>query len=302
MNNSSTDKNNKISGITISLVLHGALLFVCYFFLKLYPPNPPLSDFGLAVNFGTEAAGFGQVQSTDNTSVENTEPTATEVPPATEPLPENNPTPTADTKESVLTTSEDSPVEVPEDPKPAEKSRESRKPDPIKPEPLKKEPQKKEPLKREPAREPGKTQPTEARPEKNQSPEKGGNNNNGNKKGSTGDQGDPKGSLDERLNFDGKPTGKGGTSGSSLEMTGWKWDDKPEPKETSDEEGKIVFEIKVDETGEIINVRTLEKTVSPAVEKIYRKEVEKLTFSKTRDNVKPASESTGKITFIIRAK
>jgi hypothetical protein len=62
-------------------------------------------------------------------------------------------------------------------------------------------------------------------------------------------------------------------------LSGWRWDFEPNPPDTSNENGKIVFEIKIDDRGEIISVRTLEKTVSPEVERIYRQEVESLTFS-----------------------
>lgn len=78
------------------------------------------------------------------------------------------------------------------------------------------------------------------------------------------------------------------------------WDFKPQPKDTSDESGKIVFEIKIDDRGDIISIKTIEKTVSPTVEAIYKAEVEKLTFSKT-DNLPPASQSIGRITFLIKS-
>ncbi len=85
-------------------------------------------------------------------------------------------------------------------------------------------------------------------------------------------------------------------------MTGWIWDFAPDPKDTSNENGRIVFEIKIDDMGEIISVRTLEKTVSPAVERIYKNEVESLTFSPISSNTSSAPVSTGKITFLIRSK
>ena len=86
------------------------------------------------------------------------------------------------------------------------------------------------------------------------------------------------------------------------DMAGWVWDFKPEPNDTSSESGRIVFQIKIDDQGEIISVRTLEKTVSPAVEKVYRQAVERLTFSRTADNTIPAPVSTGTITFIIKSR
>ena len=55
-----------------------------------------------------------------------------------------------------------------------------------------------------------------------------------------------------------------------MNMSGWIWDFAPDPDDKSDESGKIIFQIIVDEEGEIIKVTTLEKTVSPIVEKKYK--------------------------------
>jgi hypothetical protein len=84
-----------------------------------------------------------------------------------------------------------------------------------------------------------------------------------------------------------------------LDLAGWNWDYIPKPNVPNNESGRVVFEIKVDDSGEIISIRTLERSVSLEAENICRKEIEKLTFSKTGTNV-PAI-STGKITFIVRS-
>jgi hypothetical protein len=96
----------------------------------------------------------------------------------------------------------------------------------------------------------------------------------------------------------GKPGG--GAGGSSLELSGWMWDDKPNPNVPNNESGRLVFEIKVDSNGDILSIETLERGVSVETEQICKRSVQKLTFSKTGSNV-PAV-STGKITFVIRAK
>ena len=83
-------------------------------------------------------------------------------------------------------------------------------------------------------------------------------------------------------------------------MSGWMWDFIPKPNDQSDENGRIVFSITIDDNGEILSIRTVEKTVTPAVERIYKAEVEKLTFSTTSDNTRPAATSTGTITFVIK--
>jgi hypothetical protein len=120
--------------------------------------------------------------------------------------------------------------------------------------------------------------------------------NHGDDPGKTGDKGNPQGELDAKALY-GKPGG--GAGGSSLELSGWMWDDKPNPNVPNNESGRLVFEIKVDSNGDIVSIRTLERSVSVEAEQACRRSVEKLTFSKTGSNV-PAL-STGKITFVIRA-
>tara|TARA_S200000501_G_scaffold109873_1_gene103159 strand:- start:1042 stop:1746 length:705 start_codon:yes stop_codon:yes gene_type:complete len=105
--------------------------------------------------------------------------------------------------------------------------------------------------------------------------------------------------IDERAIFKNNSSSESGSKGSSLEMQGWIWDFEPNPIDNSRESGKIIFEIIVDYYGEIIGLRTLETTLSPAIENIYKEEILKLTFSPT-NNENPAEVSKGKITFIIK--
>lgn len=106
--------------------------------------------------------------------------------------------------------------------------------------------------------------------------------------------------IDQRAVYNNTTMGSKKT-GAILELSGWKWDMVPNPQDTTEEFGKIVFEIKVDENGEIISLRSIEKTVSPLVEKIYLDALRDLTFSKT--STKPCMPiSTGKITFILVPK
>lgn len=91
-------------------------------------------------------------------------------------------------------------------------------------------------------------------------------------------------------------------AGALLELVGWIWDNVPQPQDHTSETGKLVFEIRVDDLGEVIAVKTIEKTVSPLVEQIYQEALAKLSFSKTTENAAYAPISTGKVTFIIQAK
>ena len=120
---------------------------------------------------------------------------------------------------------------------------------------------------------------------------------------------EPAPQIDSRAIYTGKKgTGESDSNsstssgGASLDLSGWIWDFEPEPDDQSDESGKIVFQIIVDEEGEIVGLKTLEKTVSPVVEKKYRDSVMDLTFSKTSENSSVAATSTGRITFIIKSR
>lgn len=87
-----------------------------------------------------------------------------------------------------------------------------------------------------------------------------------------------------------------------LELHGWVWDYKPEPNDDTDETGMIIFEIKIDNNGEVVGVKTIEKTISALLEKVYRESLERLSFSKTSAEAKYAPSYTGKVTFIIKEK
>lgn len=107
-----------------------------------------------------------------------------------------------------------------------------------------------------------------------------------------------RGTLDDQALYGSR--GSGG-NGASLQMTGWVWDFKPDPKDNSDETGKIVYKIKIDDEGYIIDIELQSATVTPAIERLYRQSVERLSFSKTSE-YKPAPTSTGTITFLIQTK
>jgi hypothetical protein len=68
------------------------------------------------------------------------------------------------------------------------------------------------------------------------------------------------------------PNGMNGT-GSVGFLSGygnWKFEGNPIPNDNSSEEGKLFFDIVVDEDGNIINVsRTKNLGISPTVEKLY---------------------------------
>ncbi len=288
MSKANENKNDRL-GTFISLCIHGLLLILFIFLLAWQPPDPPIEEYGITVNFGTSAAGSGQVQP-------KRKPVETK---KVEKKVEDEPKPQEQPKEEVV---DEQPQEVESTPEPVKEEVKEvkdvvKQPDPSpvveeKPTP-KKDP---EPKKEKPKTDPKKNNkpPSNTSGNSNSSPSK---SNQGDKPKKTGDQGDPKGSIDSKSLYGSQ---KGG-NGSSYSLTGWKWDEVPSPDDNSNESGRIVFQITVDEEGEVIAVKTLQSTVTPAVRRKYEDAVYELTFSKTAQNSNAAASSVGTVTFIIKA-
>lgn len=319
MSDQRTKRDQK--AMAISLIVHGVLAILFIFILAWREPDPPIPEYGIELNFGNFETGAGEEQ--------------TELPAAQQ----ERPTP-EESSEDATTTEETSAIEQTQtiDPAPSQPIRveeaieevetfETPSPDLREPkveqqtieqeeveeaieqiEPIPVEKNKKEPAIPDPTTE---VKPTEVAREvtaplakettvegKSTKTNDPTANNQGDRKDAVGDQGDPSGALDARALY-GTP---GAADGAALELSGWNWDYLPKPDDKSNESGRIVFEITIDDDGYIIGIKTLEKTVTPAVEKVYRDEVLRLTFSPTTDNSRPAPTSTGKITFIIKTK
>lgn len=320
---SEQNSNRDKKAMAISLIVHGVVALLFIFILAWREPDPPIPEYGIELNFGLMNVGTGEEQS--------------EIPPspAEEPIPEESQDElstseetaseelleTVEPEETSTTSAEESieEVEAFDTPSPdlvepkveeeiiqediQEAILEEVEPIPVEAEeveevietPIEKvEEEMKEvateviaPIAEETTVEGNATETNEPAA-----------SNQGDQKDEVGDQGDPEGELDARALY-GTP---GAADGAALELSGWNWDYLPKPKDKSNESGRIVFEITIDDAGYIIGIKTLEKTVTPAVEKVYRDEVLQLTFSPTTGNSRPAPTSTGRITFIIKTK
>lgn len=293
-------KNQRVAMISTAGITVLILIFM-FLVIAWRAPDPPLPEYGIELNFGTDVSGSGTVQPTqpagqpeavpeeiiEETSEESEPEPVEEVPIVEEAAPQE----TEPAQEQVVSRVE-SPVAVKEEPKketkPVEKPAE-------KPAEKKTEPQP-EPVKETPKPKAVYTPGAEKKDASaNKQGEAGSQGDDVNK---AGDKGSPEGNVDAKALY-GKAGG--GAGGSSLDLAGWKWDSRPSPSIPQSELGGIVrFEIKVDDRGEILSIRTIERSVSPETEQICRKAVEKLTFTKTGTNV-PAI-STGTITFVVRSR
>lgn len=297
-----SEKSYKSHGIILSLLIHAALLALFFFFI-LRTPNPPLAEggSGIELNYGTVDEGSGDIQTMNEA---NPSPVEEEVAPADENTQvDNNPTPTTEptppveeTSEKLITSEDDeNTVKLKEEaPKPKKE--------------VVKEPVKEKVKEKESERAPAAVKTEEVAKAtsngKTGTAEKIGGNNNGDKVGKVGDQGNPEGSLDAQALYGNPGTGgpgAGGSGGGLLQMSGWKLVSSLKVDDQSSENGKIVFEIKVDEEGELISVRAVEKTVSQSLVKIYENKVWK-DFAVIREGKNTAPVSTGRIIYNIRSR
>lgn len=124
--------------------------------------------------------------------------------------------------------------------------------------------------------------------------------NQGDDVGAEGNKGVPGGKEGAAI-YKGTPGGGGNGGLGGLELYGWDWDFIPKPEIPNNETGQVVFEIEVNEEGELQGYRKVSSTVSAAAERACVAAIQKLTFTKkTGAKVPPVSK--GKITFVIRAK
>ena len=290
-------KNRRLS-LLLTVLVHAILFVLFYFFFTYSPPNPPLPDYGVQLNFGIDEAGYGDVQSvapandnSNDANIGDPSPEPTPEPQITTPQPETAQA-EPDAPKEVITTTAESPASVPDKPV-KEIKKEERKVEEVKTTPQPPANMAKAPVEVPKVADGGRG--------KSGNGSQMAGNNNGDKPGKIGDQGSREGNLDSR-NLYGTPGNGGGGTGASLEMAGWIWDNPPKDKDNSNEEGKIVFQIKVDESGQLTSVRVVEKTVSPKVVQFYQNLVENLEFNKTSDNKSTAMESVGRITIVIKSR
>ncbi len=298
------DKKNRQIGILVSAVAHIAVLLLFVFLVAWRAPNPPLPEFGIELNFGTSNRGTGDIQpQTRPAAAETTEEAKPDAPEEVVEEPEevSEESPVEEVEE-ITEPVEETPAETPDQagvPEEVTPVTETPTPAPVK-EPEEKPAEKPEVVpKKETPKPPKVLYPGK---EEGAAGTSGDENtpaaaNQGDKTAATGDQGDPQGNVDARSLYG----NAGGGGGTSLEMAGWMWDTKPDPEEDTSESGKIVFEVVIDDRGEVISTRPVNYTVSASLMKIYQAEVERLTFTQTSPGAAPPT-TKGRITFIIKAK
>lgn len=332
---SEQEKKDKKFSMIMSAIVHGTLLAIFLVLVAWREPDPPIEEYGMEINLGFQAEGFGDnendidnPQDTDNdtppeseveteeVTEETQETTETETQPETEPEVQEQPQeqPVEETQPTEPEKAVEDPVKTATDPVVTQETE-----SPVKVEEEKKEEVKKEEEKPVEEKKQEQTPPVEEKKEEEKPKPKPTVDNRallGSKKSDTNST-DPASSnqgkvLDERGNM-GKPDGKPNTDGQvpggadfgvSLSLDGWKWDRPPAEKDDSQIDGIIKFQIKVDDRGDVLDVIKLPGTTisDNTVVNFYEKQVRKLIFIRTDKTKAAANISKGEITFVIKTK
>lgn len=300
---SQDEEKNKRIAAGVSIGMHVLLVLFLIYMLAWRSPDPPAPQFGIELNFGMDAVGSGNIQTTAaanvSKNVEDSKPAPTQPDPLPEPQPVAKATPSPPQPvetPKVTTTTADAPVSVKEVVKPQPKPQPTK--EEVKPQP-----------KAEPTEEVAKKEPEKPRslypgkPSTSTGTGKSGasdvatGNNNGDDKGAVGDKGDPDGKVDAKSLY-GKA---GGGAGGSLDLRGWRYDIEPRKDPYSNESGLVKFAIKIDGDGNLTGVTVVESNVSPQVVAWYKEQLQKTTFSRTGSGSSNEGAS-GFVTFRITSR
>ena len=306
------EREKKIKAGLTTAGINALILLIMIFAAAWQTPGTGPGDYpGIEVNLGYDDQGSGEIEPA--TPIGSEEAKTDENPPAEEPVEEVEETPPP-VSEPEPTPEEIKPNAVEEttvtDPNSDVEIKEEKKKKPVE-----------KPVEKKPVVVPDKPveKPVEKPEEKPKVDNRAVYQNKSNtntttagegdgKQGSAGNQGDDigkegnkgvPGGTEGAAVYKGRPGG--GDGGTGLDLYGWNWDNIPKPDIPDNQAGPIVFEIEVDENGELVRYRKESGTVSAAAERACIEAIQKLTFTKESGAKVPAI-SKGRITFVIRAR
>ncbi len=283
------ETRNRRIGLFTSLGIHAALFIILFFMMAWRAPNPPLPEYGIELNFGLDNQGSGDIQPDKPVGNDNEQKSdevseqSSEVNPSETNPNEKDPEPDKSIDPSISKL--ESPVKVKEEKKVVKIKKKEKTED----------------------SNPNETVVSESKKDDKKentttnNSKQGTTGNQGDDSNKTGDKGNPDGKLDSKALY-GTPGGGGGGDGFGLSMSGWAWADAPKVPDLPDNEnGKIIFEIECDETGEIVGITTIDRGLSPRAEQILKDEIRKNSLVRTSGGRAP-ERSKGRIVFILKTK
>lgn len=304
-------ENIQTKAWTYSVILYAGLLLALYFIKIVYEPPQEEVAFGVDLNYGVDLVGSGDIQTlnkaNDSKNAYDVKPEAgpktlekaAPAPSKPKPQPVAKATPT-----KVLTADEDTKVTVKEPikmTKPAPAKTVDAKPT-----------ETKAPAKA-PVEAPARTVDNSSIMKKSSGSGGssgsngtvgtrdgvGGNNNGDGKPGEVGDKGDPRGTPDGKSLY-GNPGKGGGSSGTSVNISGWKNRGNLNiNKDNSSETGTIVYEVVINDFGDVISIKNRATNLSPSVVSYYREQIRSKLKATLQAEGTPPSRSTGTITIRI---
>ncbi|MDH4091312.1 MAG: hypothetical protein OEV24_12630 [Cyclobacteriaceae bacterium] len=308
MSEEQQEKKNKRIAFFTTAGIQVVVLLLLFLIVAWSPPDPPLPEYGIELNFGMDEEGSGAVQPETPVGNEGTQPeqAAQSVPEEVQPEPtkevikeESKPSDAKPVEQQVVSKQE-SPVSVKEqkeEAKPIEKPREKvpeKKVEEIpevKPE-TKPAPKPKEELKA--VYKPGDT-PAGADTEGNKEGKPG---NQGDDIGKAGDKGSPAGKLDAEALYGEPGQGRSGIAMSGF--NGFDWPKVQTPTLPDEAYGVYEFLVIVDDQGDVISVRPMQRGLSLEAERKLKEVIQRLVFVPKGSNLPPQSE--GRITFKVVSK
>ena len=296
--NQQEEKNRRVAWV-ISITLHVALLVAFIFMVAWREPNPPYPEYGIEVNFGTSTIGKGEIQPTEPVNSTESEEEAQPEEASEEVIDEVMEEIVEAIKESaaaqeaqVITQPEESPDVIEEVIKEeVVKPKEKKVVEEVIDKPVEEiKPVVKNPIVYKKNDGANGTTGESAVPK---------NSNQGDDPTGVGDKGNVEGTLDARTLY-GNSGGGGGAP--ALTISGWFWDEIPNKKDASSENGLVEFSFVVDSEGYVGSIQVVRTTVSPAVVNFYKEQLRKTTFSQTNPNVAPLAQTKGTVTFVIKSR
>lgn len=301
MSEEQQEKKNKQIALLSTVGIQVLVVLLLFLIIAWRPPNPPLPEYGIELNFGMDTEGSGEVQpespvGNDGAEPENeaTQPTPAKAQPE-EPnesvTEEAKPTNTKPVEEQIISKVE-SPVTVKEkkeEVKPVEKPKE------ITPEKkVEKKPEVKPTVDSKAVYKPD----NQATQSDSKGTKEGKPGNHGDDTNKTGDEGSPEGTPKAKALY-GQPGGGGG--GVSMSgFSGFSFPKVETPPLPDEAFGVYEFIVKVDDKGYVISVKPVKRGLSLEAERSLREVIEQLEFVPKGSNSPPQSEGT--ITFKVVSK
>jgi hypothetical protein len=295
MSEEQQEKRNRTIAMISTAGIQVILLVTLFMLVAWRPPDPPIPEYGIELNFGLDDQGYGEVQPEQPVGNEGQEPEQAKEEPEEvkeQPVPEVKaeevkPIETP-AEEPQIVSEEESPVIVKEKKEPVKQIVEK---------PVEKPVEKKvEPKPQVDSKAVFK--PKEATANTGDGNKAGQPGNHGDDEGTVGDKGSPEGKLDAKALYGQPGTGSGGVSMSGF--NGFEWPSVQSPALPDEAFGVYEFMVKVDDQGDVISVTPLKRGLSLEAERKLKAVIQQLVFQPKGSNLPPQSE--GKITFRVVSK